>query len=156
MNLPQDEAHRDKTIPRRSFRRNFSLIELLVVISILSTLSLLLQPALKKTLTKAVQMKCFTNMKELGQWVWLFSEDNNSMWPRHNTSGAIWPGRWYFQLKPYSEYPDTYQTFEGYQCPAKSEDTLNWTDKMYGINQELSCQDTTSKTNKVFHSKTKL
>lgn len=83
----------------------------------------------------------------MGQSVSGFMDDNDEMWPRHNRNNAVWRGRWYAQLLPYTSGENGY-TFDGFRCPSKNEKELIWYDSMYAQNQEISCQD--NPTNKVF------
>src|SRR5262245_56187214 len=115
--------------PKLPVTRAFTLIELLVVIAIIAILASLLLPALSRAKAKALTVKCFANLKNLGLATQLYASDFNEYVP-----GDTFAGGYFFAslLAPYVAGPqidrakmedinfihEAYRKIGVYQCPA--------------------------------------
>ena len=99
----------------------FTLVELLVVISIIAVLAAMLLPTINLVRTAATTTKCVSNIRQLALGAVAFSGDNEGALPLAGTSWAytnwvynLGNGRWMQSLDPYIS---DYRIFN---CPASA------------------------------------
>jgi prepilin-type N-terminal cleavage/methylation domain-containing protein/prepilin-type processing-associated H-X9-DG protein len=78
--LPTNSLVRIPSRPRRR-ARSFTLIELLVVIAIIAILAALLLPSLKAARNRARGAECMSNLRQIGQALHLYAQDNDDYFP---------------------------------------------------------------------------
>lgn len=90
----------------KAYKGQFTLIELLIVISIIAVLAGMLLPALNKAREKARMISCLNNFSSLGKAVMLYSSDNKEWFPimtRDNAGVSDLNGKitWGWMVNPY-------------------------------------------------------
>src|SRR2546423_3423825 len=73
----------------RTQRRGFTLVELLVVIGIIALLLSILIPVLNKAKERALRVKCAAHLRNVGESLFIYANDNKGKLPQHN-GGGYW------------------------------------------------------------------
>ncbi len=139
-------------------RFGFTLIELLVVIAIIAILAAMLLPALNQARQKAHDIKCTSNLKQLGTYMFMYVEQNNDKFPSayqnikaaaSNNGGGFWQdvlvasnGGATLESDCYLD-KDKKKPEGAFACPSSTSSTTNEAHGLhYGMNYRISAECT--------------
>lgn len=134
----------NQTEVRKQKRDHFTIVELLVVISIIAILAALLLPALSSARTKAHEISCLSNFKQIGTAAFGYAGTHDDYWLPASlkswNNDCNYENNWVVLCWPYltgKEYPLTTTSLKvATICPgAKSEDlfmTVNGQEQVAG------------------------
>lgn len=101
--------------PPRSPARGFTLVELLVVVSIIAVLIALLLPAVQSARASARNTQCMNNMRQLGLGIGMYAEAHRGNMPlsSHDLAHDNEKDAWIYTVAPFLESVDAIRI-----CPA--------------------------------------
>lgn len=136
----------------------FSLVELLITIAVIAILAGLLLPSLNSAKEKAQTIRCVGNIRQVGTYCLIYTEQNNGVIPLYNgNQEGFFQGKWidcaYSVHKNVAvmdhcwleKTGERYVTKEPFQCPASSVKEIRSIDDLryivarhFGMNSKLS------------------
>jgi len=100
-------SHQDTCTPKDlpvACKRGFTLVELLVVIGIIAILIAILLPALNRARQQAYSLQCKSNLRQIGQALFMYASAYDGWIPRSTTQTGPAPEYWCELLSPFMGY----------------------------------------------------
>jgi prepilin-type N-terminal cleavage/methylation domain-containing protein len=105
---------------QRPRRRAFTLVELLVVIGIIALLIALLLPSLSKAREQAKRTTCLSNLRSIGQAMYMYANANKDKLPNGNLAGT-W--NWELGARSLVVMARDYTSAGVFRCPSDDDPT---------------------------------
>lgn len=123
----------------RAAKGGFSLVEILVAVSVVAVLALLMVPVSRKTVLSAQSVRCAQNLRSLGQAFQTYVAENNGQLPPMNTAYWFNQAGWCEPLAPWLG-PIWQGNFSNgvYYCPFRRQAKQSAFNPSYEVNTRLS------------------
>jgi type II secretory pathway pseudopilin PulG len=102
------------------YRVGFTLVELLVVVGIIALLIAMLLPSLSRAREQSNRVRCLSNLRSLGQAMYLYANAYRDRLPNGNFPGAAEPDKGVQVLVPLCE---EYASAGVFRCPSDNDPT---------------------------------
>ena len=122
----------DQTDLRAARHKGFTLVELLVVVSIIALLISMLLPALKKARDAAASVSCMSNLRQVGGGVGIYLSDHDGVFPIPPALSFPTQIQLYYSI--HQSAINDYEQKTVFRCPSLSKDELG----LYGIQNGMS------------------
>jgi prepilin-type N-terminal cleavage/methylation domain-containing protein len=107
-----------EVVMNRKKRKGFTFVELLVVIGIIALLISILLPSLSRAREQANRVRCLSNLRSLGQAMYLYANTYRDRLPNGNFPGAAEPDKGVQVLVPLCE---DYASVGVFRCPSDND-----------------------------------
>jgi prepilin-type N-terminal cleavage/methylation domain-containing protein/prepilin-type processing-associated H-X9-DG protein len=146
MDVPSPASTAQKPALRRG---GFTLVELLVVIGIIAILVSVLLPALSKAREAAAATSCLSNLRQIGNMLYMYANENGGLCPVKTQSGNGWTQTQLLQrLSPV--VINDFSAYTMFRCPKADASDMDLAKAKFGSNFGIQITDDQSFTPKIY------
>lgn len=117
--MVKNSAHKSESLAHRPFRQAFTLTELLVTIGVIGVLAAMSFPALQKGRSRAQQMQCASQLRNIHTAVVQYASDTANYPPAYGKGVGLTWGVWFQWDSPLVQYLQSAENLQRLAvCPA--------------------------------------